>query len=72
MFQQVDVEEAVGLRNRRLVHGLKSGLGHQGRQFLQQAVLLQLVAQAPNAEELAVDARGVADEAQFFGCSREC
>ena len=40
--QQVDVEEAVGLRDRRLVHGLKPGLGHQRRQLLQQAVLALL------------------------------
>ena len=37
------------------------------RQLLQQAVLLQLVPQPPNAEVLAVDAHGVADEAQLLG-----
>ena len=68
--QQVDVEEAVGLRDRRLVHGLKPGLGHQRRQLLQQAVLLQLVPQAPDAEELVVDAHGVAYEAQLLGADQ--
>ena len=57
--QQVDVEEAVGLRDSRLVHGLKPGLGRQRR---------QLVPQAPDAEGLAVDAHGVAYKAPAFGC----
>ena len=68
--QRVDVEEAVGLRDRRLVHRLKLGLWCQCRQLLQQAVLFQLVPQPPHAEELVVDAHGVAHEAQLLGAHK--
>ena len=64
--QQVDVEEAVGLRDGLLIHRLELRLGHQRRQLLQQAVLLELVPQPPHAEELGVDAHGVAYEAQLL------
>ena len=65
--EQVDVQEAVGLVDRLLVDGVQLALGQQSGELLQQAVLLQLVAQAPDHEELGVDADGVADEPQLLG-----
>ena len=54
VVQQVDVEEAVGLPDGLLVDGLEVALRQQRRELFQQAVLLQLVPQAPDHEELGV------------------
>ena len=53
VVEQVDVEEAVGLPEGLLVDGLEVALRQQRRELFQQAVLLQLVPQAPDHEELA-------------------
>ena len=65
--EQVDVEKAVGLLHRRLVHRLEVRLGHQSGELLQQAVLLELVAQTPDHEELGIDPDRVADQAELLG-----
>ena len=67
VVQQVDVEEAVGLPDGLLVDGLEVALRQQRRELFQQAVLLQLVPQAPDHEELGVHPDGVADQAQLLG-----
>ena len=67
VVQQVDVEEAVGLPDGLLVDGLEVALRQQRRELFQQAVLLQLVPQAPDYEELGVHPDGVADQAQLLG-----
>ena len=64
--QEVDVEEGIRLADRLLVHGLQVGLGQQRHELLQQGVFLQLIAEAPDAEELGVDPDGVADKAQLL------
>ena len=67
VVEQVDVEEAVGLPEGLLVDGLEVALRQQRRELFQQAVLLQLVPQAPDHEELGVHPDGVAYEAQLLG-----
>ena len=62
VVQQVDVQETVGLPD-----GLQVALRQQRRELFQQAVLLQLVPQAPDHEELGVHPDGVAYEAQLLG-----
>ena len=64
--EQVNVEEAVRLRDRRLVHRLQIRLRHESRQLLQQAVLLELVPQAPDHEELGIDPDRVADQSELL------
>ena len=66
LIQEVDVQKAVRLRHGLLVHRLEVDLGQQRRQLLQEAVLLELVAQAPAAKKLGVDPHGVADEPQLL------
>ena len=67
VVEQVDVQEAVGLPDGLLVDGLQVALRQQRRELFQQAVLLQLVPQAPDHEELGVHPDGVADQAQLLG-----
>ena len=66
VVQQVNVQETVGLPDGLLVDGLQIALRQQRRELLQQAVLLELVAQAPDHEELAIDPDCVADQAELL------
>ena len=66
VVQQVDVQEAVGLPDGLLVDGLQIALRQQRRELLQQAVLLQLVSQAPYHEELGIDPDRAADQAELL------
>ena len=67
VVQQVDVEEAVGLPDGLFVDGFEVALRQQRRELFQQAVLFQLVPQAPDHEELGVHPDGVAYKAQLLG-----
>ena len=66
-LQVVDVEEALGVPGGLLVDAQQLVLGQQGAELLEDGVQLVLVAEAPAAEELHVDANGRADEAQLLG-----
>ena len=66
VVQEVNVQETVGLPDGLLVDGLQIALRQQRRELPQQAVLLHLVAQAPDHVELGVDADRVADQAELL------
>ena len=66
-LQVIDVEEAVGLPGGLLVDAQQLVLRQQGAELLEDGVQLVLVAEAPAAEELRVNANRHADEAQLLG-----
>ena len=66
VLEVVDEPEAVGLPGGLLVHGEELLLRQQGAELLQHRLQLQLVAQAPYADKLHVDADRRADQPQLL------